>query len=166
MDRGVSPGGPGVNELFLSCPQSSCWIDPIPGMNGSWPRPPVIQERGREGARGAVPQSGEMGRSAAPLTRRPTPPAPAPSAACGLGSAGGLSEPACAHTRYARAPGVGARRGLGGPSCPAGEGPWGPVEPRGCMYLILNPPRNPMGRAFFHVTEVETLFVTFPKSHR
>lgn len=75
--------------------------------------PPRDSRAGAGRSEGAVPQSGEMGRSAAPLTRRPTPPAPAPapSAACGLASAGALSEPACAHTRYARAPGMGSGAG-------------------------------------------------------
>lgn len=41
------------------------------------------------------------------------------------------------------------------PSHPVGEGPLGLAEPRNYMYLILNPPRNPMGRAFFRFTEVE-----------
>lgn len=68
-------------------------LDPIPGMNGSCP-PPMIQGRGREFARGAGPQSGEMGRSAVPLTRRRMPPAAgaAHAAACGLVSAVQLYE--------------------------------------------------------------------------
>lgn len=97
-------------------------LDPIPGLNGSWPRPPVIQGRGREGARGVVPQNGEMGRSAAPLTRRLT---PLPQRFGGLWS--GLRGPDCrsptrAHWRRARAEALTSR-----PQPPG----WGPPAPGG-----------------------------------
>lgn len=54
----------------------------------------------------------------------------------------------------------------GGPWRPLGEGPYGPADPRDHLYLTLNPPRNLMGRAFFHFTEVETPLVSSPKSPR
>lgn len=51
-------------RMQLHAPQEH--LDPIPSMNGSWPRPPMIQERGRERAGEAVQRSGETGRSTAP----------------------------------------------------------------------------------------------------
>lgn len=102
------------------------------------PRPPVIQGRGRERARGLAPKVGRWGGALRSLTRRPSPPSPAR-----------VPVPASAPT-------------IARPSHPVGEVPLGLAEPCNYMYLILNLPRNPMGRAFFRFTEVEAA-CQFPK---
>lgn len=48
----------------------------------------------------------------------------------------------------------------------ATEGPTGPADLRDHLYLTLNAPRNPAGRAFFHFTEVETPLGSSTKSPR